>query len=232
MAKVIQLGGIKQFPGTDGVIRLGGGIKSGIGIRSPKVKTFEKIAGGVLTAQAGILGTLIGGPITGLKAAGLTGLGTGALISSPKIRKAAVTRIKDPTSAGRFIGKKVESIGKETIPKAVKTVKETVKGKSKVLSAAGLVAGGAGLAAVIPKAAKKVKEKLSSIPKSSITSALPVAKAPTEPFGAAEKVASPSQIEETKPAMPSIINKINVKPEINVSFKKSKKFINQQVFAR
>jgi len=222
MVEVIRLGAPR---GGDDIIRLG-----------KKPKSFkDKLTSGLIrtaTLQAGVLGTLVGGPVTGLKSFALTGLGLGVLQSSPKARKFAKEKFVDPAAGGRFIGTQIET----GFPKDKKPFKERVVEGAKKAGLIGAIGAGVVGATAVGKSlierSKKAKipnlNSLIPISPSLITQQpLPVVTAQQQPLGAAQKVK-----EKEKPVataiMPTINNKISVKPEINVRINQSKKFINQQ----
>lgn len=106
-------------------------------------------------ALAGTLGTLLGGPIGGLKAAGVTALTVGVLETSPRARKFLGEKLKDPTQAGRFVGEQIEKLGEPSQDK--RSVGEKVR---EGLVKAGILGGvaAAGVAGVV--VAKKVRERI------------------------------------------------------------------------
>jgi len=125
------------------------------------------------------------------------------------------------------------------------TIREKVGGLTGKQKAAAAAAAGAvgGAAAVV--AGQKIIERfretriIERVPDIGLPAQVPVQQfaqipagvepVPTQPIAA--KFEEP--VIEEKPAeamvMPQITNKINVSPEINISFRKSKKFINQQI---
>ena len=92
---------------------------------------------------------------------------------------------------------------------------------------------GAGLAAVVAgdKVIERVREKITErrASKSAATQAT-AAIPPTpqlQPIGAVQPTETTPE-KAVSPAMPTINNKISVKPEINVKINQSKRYINQQ----
>ena len=168
-----------------------------------------------------------------LGTAGLTALGVGVLETSPKARAFAVEKIKDPTRAGREIGKLIEDPTR-LLPKE-KTLGEKVK---EVAMKAGLPAAGvAAVVGAVAVAAKKIKERAErvveapEIPTELAPAALlPPAPTPTIiPFAAVEPTPKVEEI-PVAPLLPARAPTIKniFKPSIDISFRKSRKFINQQ----
>ena len=167
---------------------------------------------------AGGLGFLLGGPLTALKTFGATALGVGILEASPIARKFVVTKLADPTQAGRFVGEQIEKIAKP--PEDDKPFGERVK---EGLKTAGLIGAGAVLVAGGVAIAKKVKE--AKLPK--ISEIFPSKKAPViSPVSALPTLMEPTFTQipgEIKPepvkvqAVPSIKNTFN--PCINIDIR-------------
>lgn len=194
------------------------------------------------TLTAGAAGTLAGlatgSPITGLKTFGVTGLGLGIATKSPKLVD-VIQRKAKPVKAGEFIGETIEGIGKKTKDTGKSFTEKLKTG----LKTAGLIGGGAVLAAGAVAAAKKIKSSATKIPQlpktiapqASIQATAPGVTMPSDvapqiqAFGPAKKEAI---AEAPVAATPTINNRISVKPEINISFRRSKKFINQQILIR
>lgn len=229
---VIQLGTPK---GGDDVIRLGS--KKSSGFKS-KVESFlTKTA----VLEAGILGTLLGGPIGGLKAAGFTGFGLGILKTSPKARKFIGEKIKDPTAGGRFIGEQIEGLGKDPLPRDKSFTEKIKEGAKKAGIIGAITAGGIGVAVAGKKIIEKArKAKVPDIDVSKIIPAIPkgLQEQPLQvtpqiqPFGAAQAPPKQEKPLAVAPIMPSITNKIKVSPEINIRFSKKRTFINQQILVK
>ena len=188
---------------------------------------------------SGVLGTLVGGPVVGVKSFLGGGTAAGLLKESPKARAFVKQKILSPEKTGKELGKFIED------PSRLKPKEDQTLG-SKVLEAgkkAGLI-GAAGAAAVggaalVKKGLEKVKEKallpksIPSIPSQAlphaILPAVPSITPSQQPLGAMQKE-KPLEAVSAPAAMPNI--KITNKPEINISFKKSRKFINQQVLVK
>lgn len=190
---------------------------------------------------AGTLATLLAGPITGVKVFLGTGLVSGILAASPLARKVAREKILDPTKIGIGIGGIIEDPSKlvPDIPKG-ETLGEKIK---ETFIGAGLIGAGAaalvGAAALITKKIKELKPGVPGLPglpglPGVPGVSLPAAMAPviSQPFGPAKKPEPEKPKELPVSAMPSINNTITFKPEINISFRKSRKFINQQLLIR
>jgi len=155
----------------------------------------------------------------------LVGLGAptvaGALIASPSLRKTAL-EAADPRKAvergkrfGEFVEKPDSKIG-DALLKGAKT--------------AGLLGAGAAAAAlIVPAIIKKVKKKKEQVVEiiPTIPEALPILPATVpDPIGAAEK--PPTEEKVVEPLKPMQIKNV-FKPSVDISFKKSKRFINQQI---
>jgi len=192
------------------------------------VTTAKVLASPVTTLAlgSGLVGLLTGSPIIAGKTFLGVGLGLGALASSPKIREFARTKVTDPLAGGRFIGELVEDPAK-LFPKD-KPFKEKVKeGLTTAGIIGGIAAAGVGAGALVRSALEKRKEiKPKALPLPLLPAALPPA---IQTFGVAEKVAD----ESTFPLAAAPIKPMRIQntfnPEINISFKKSKRFINQQI---
>jgi len=155
-----------------------------------------------------------------LGGAAKTAFVVGAITAAPEIAKTF-----NPFEAGRkaapFIADPSKLLPKDTTPEGVKEkVIDIVKDAGLVGGAAAAVAGAGLLVAKAVK--KKVKSIIPSV--SAPIAAVPLITSIKEPLGAVQK---PVSIQAPIPKMPSI--KITNKPEININFRKSKKFINQQV---
>jgi len=183
-----------------------------------------------LSAAKGLVGTP--------KRAALTVTGIGILQTSPKARKFVKEKFKDPTGAGREIGKLIEDPSRLQ-PAVGQTTKEKVLDVAKQ---AGLIGGAAATAAALVAAAKKLSSvkaptipTIGAIPSQVLPSAIlpaePSLSTRTQPLGAVEqpKEPQPAAVQPT-PSLPKI--SINNSPEINIRFSKSKRFINQQNLLR
>ncbi len=165
----------------------------------------------------------------------ITGAASGILAGSAKARAAAKERVKDPTKIGLGIAQIIEDPSRLLAKE--KPLKEKVK---EVAKTAGLVAGaaaaGLGVVAVAKKKIKEIKvPKLPEIKAAKLPAAILPSPPPSqilEPFGAAQPTPTPEPLPAAAPAMPAISNKITFKPEINIRFSKSRKFINQQLLMR
>jgi len=182
-------------------------------------------------ALGGAAGALLGGPIGALKgtlAAGAVVTGVTLLTKSPRARKAASV-VLSPLQAG----KRGETLA-AVIEDPQTTLQKVLQTGSKILPVAvGTVAAATGVE-LIRRGVIKARERraeavtaLESIPKIAAPT-LPPAPTPqiTQALAPVEK-----PVEEKVPVMatptPTTI-KNTFKPEINISFKKSKRFINQQ----
>jgi len=165
--------------------------------------------------------------------------GISALTSSPILRSLVVRKL-NPVSTGRELGLLVEDPSK-LFPKdtTAKGVREKIKDIAKT---AGLIGGVAAATVGGVILAKKGIEKVKSIipsrspaPPSQITpfailpAATPISSL-TQPLGAVQKPVEEDKVTKAIPSIPSI--KITNKPEINIKFSKSRKFINQQILVK
>lgn len=211
---------------TLGIIALGAATGAGL------------FLGGTLLGAARV-GALALGAVKGLvgtpKKAAITATAIGILQTSPKAREFVKKKLRDPTGAGRELGKIIEDPSKLQ-PEVGKTTKEKILDVGKK---AGLIGAGAVGAAALVAAAKK----LSSVRAPTIPTigAIPSAVLPTAILPAEPSLSTRTQplgaVEQPKPkdvapgaVLPDI--KINNSPEINIRFSKSKKFINQQVLLK
>jgi len=158
-------------------------------------------------------------------------VGTGILTVSPTARKAVVELPKTLFTGGQVIGEKIEEL-----PEAVeeKAGKFGLVGLSAAAIAA-LIAGALLVKEKIPKVSvPKIsrREKPSEIPPVALIPAPPSLTSTTPPLGAVEK-----PVEEIA-AIPIPVKQrpINIKntfnPTIDISFRKSRRFINQQILVR
>ena len=236
------------------VIRLGNGspvIRLGVPTISKQIEripTFLKapiVAGRILASPrltpflAGTLAGLLGGPGVGARTGVAvktffgTGLGIGVLAVSPKAREFVKTKILDPGKSGRGIGGIIEDPS-QLLPKD-KPVKEKIVDTLKTAGViGGLAAAGVGAGVLTKKAIDKFKKP--KVPSAIAGLGLPVAPLPTiqQPLGAAVRVPEEAVIEDkpvkAAPTMPSIKNTFN--PSINISFRKTRRFINQQIIVK
>ena len=212
MVEVIRLG---TQPFNNDIIRLGSGKK-----KSKFKKTITSVLTKTAVLEAGILGSLLGGPFGGIKAGALTGIGLGILQTSPKAAKFVGEKIKDPTAGGRFIGEQIEKIGQTPLPTEKGLGEKIKEGLKKAGVLGGVVAAGVGAGALIKKGVEKVKKTkvptIAAIPTGILTqptlSQLPQQVAPQiQPLGVAQKV-----IEEETPKavtpIPTIKNTQVAKP--------------------
>ena len=165
----------------------------------------------------------------------------------PAIGKFAVKRpittfVGIPTAVGFGVG--APSIAKQLLPterfKASKEFAQKLTGEKPSdgadliksgLKGAGIVGGIVGAVAV----AKKIKEKLPARKEKVITSPEQIVPPSVLPLPPQQEPLGPVvQVKEEKimQPTPSIINRINVTPIINVRINQSKKFINQQLLIR
>lgn len=205
---------------------------------------FRFITSPRLTAPlAGILGTLIAGPLVGLKAFLAGGLGAGILSVSPKAAKFISEKVVRPEKAGQFIGEIIEDPSilqpREVTPSGVKEkVVEALKEGGPIAAAGALGIGAAALLREIQKRLKEQKIPDIGIPKigvvkppAALLAALPSQVFPdiTQQPAIAKKEEKPVE-EKPVAALPSIKNVF--KPSVDISFRKSSKFINQQVIIK
>ena len=201
-----------------------------------KFQKFLELQPKITPFLAGTLSAITGG---GLISVGRAFIGSGlavGLAESAIVRKFAKQKILDPTAIGSGIAGIIEDPG-QLIPK-----EKTGAGlKEKVIEigkAAGLIGGTAAAVVGGVAVAKKVLEKIPKIPKlpkriapqvlpAALLPALPSLTPTTQPLGAVQQVpavAAPVQ----QPI--NITNTFN--PTIDIRFKKSRKFINQQLLIR
>ena len=174
-------------------------------------KTVITTALGVLALKAAPLAFIpktIGGKLLGLA-------GISAVLTSPKIAKLVEPTglVEKALRGGEIAGEFAETGKAPSIPTALKV--------------GGLVGGAAALAAGGLIVAKKIKEKIKGAPDLAIfpegTAIQP------EPISAIPKEIPKEMVaaEAARPQLPSIKNVF--KPEVNISFRKSRRFINQQI---
>lgn len=172
--------------------------------------------------------TLIPKTPTGIAKAAFVG---GALTAVPSLAKTF-----NPFKAGQKAAPFIADPSK-LLPAPKQPLGEKIKEVAKVAGlGAGAVAAVAGAAAVVKKVVSKAKlpeiAKLpAALPAAIIqpTLAEPTAPAALQPLGAVQPTPKPK---EPKAEMPSISNIINFKPQIDIRFSKSHKFINQQLLIR
>ena len=160
------------------------------------------------------------------------------LKESPRAREAlrfAIDPRKAPEKA-RIISGIIEDPSK-LVPKEGETLKEKIIQAGKAAGLIGAVTAAAAGGLVV--AGRVIKGKIPSLPTGRASQLPPIAFLPApssitptiQPLGAVQKPMEPEKIAQAQPlAMPSI--KITNKPEINISFRKSRRFINQQVIVK
>lgn len=191
----------------------------------------------VKSLGAGALKTVAGSVPRALTSVGLSGV----LISSPTARGIAKSIFNpvDVFNRGRGLGGIIEDPS-QLFPKDGQTLKE------KALSLLGTAGKAAAIIGLTVGAGSYIKKffapKLptaeeTQTPSETISSLIPsIVQAPTvQSFGAAQpqQPQQPTEkVVDTTTKMPVINNKITVKPNINVSFRKTRKFINQQILCK
>lgn len=195
------------------VFPLIGGLLVGGRLLLPRVLQFA----GKLAARTGAFA--VKSPIKATVLSLAIPSGIGFLKGAPKIRKqlGPVARFKAGAEFGEKITGEVPADGADLIKSGL-----TAAGIVGALVAAGVVAK----KVAGKKAVKRVEKVLSSPEQVVPLAALPI----QEPIGVVKKPEDAALKE--KPAIPSIINKINVNPTIDIRFSRSKKFINQQIITR
>lgn len=149
---------------------------------------------------------------------------TGILAGSKRAREFALGLL-DPVrkfERGKEIGGIIEEPSK-LLPK---------KKVPDILKTTGLIGTGAAIATAIPIVTEKIRGArapvitptgtLAGVPVQAITQQAPISAIPKE-------IPKEKVVEPVKQALPSIINKISVRPEIDIRFSKRKTFINQQI---
>ena len=184
---------------------------------------------------AGTLATLLGGPITGAKVFLGSGLAVG-LLESQRVRKFAKEKVLDPTAIGVGLAGIIEDPSKliptEKTPSGLKEkVIEIGKAAGLIGGTAAAVVGGVALGkaalAKIPKVPKLPKKIAPQVLPPALLPALPGITPTTQPLGAVQQVKEP---EVSLPMQQPPINITNTfNPSVKISFKKSRKFINQQL---
>ena len=186
------------------------------------------------TLAIGTAKTFFGTP----KRAALTVTGIGILQTSPKAREFLIEKFKDPTGAGREIGKIIEDPSRLQ-PSITQTPKEKIL---EIGKQAGLIGGAAAAAAALVAAAKRfgkirapVIPMIGDLPSAGlpvgILPAEPSISSKTQPLGAVQQPVEPKEAVAVQPvSIPDIT--INNNPEINIRFSKSRRFINQQVLVK
>jgi len=221
---------------SDDIIRLGTTKKQ------KKQKKRSQIEKGLIAQTAILTGATIAG-VTLLAAPALPFLAIGAGLASAISTASLLGAIRErPDIAGKIItgeGGAFLATLPETIGQAGKDIKEKITG----LTTPQKIAVGAGTAALVGGgivAGRKIREIIRerSIERIQIPAAPslvapsffqvePEAMAPiiSKPISAFEPAVEEEKVKE----VPMITNKINVSPEINIKFSKSRKFINQQI---
>jgi len=158
--------------------------------------------------------------------------GAGAITTSPTLRGVLKSALSPKATfrRGRGLGAIIEDPSK-LLP-AGKTAGEKVRD---ILKEAGPAAAGA---AALTAAAVAVTRRIRAGPKTpaqappiGLLPSIPSLTPSTQPLGAVEKPIEPEAIVAAQPvSMPSI--KITNKPQINIRFSKSRRFINQQVLVK
>lgn len=187
---------------------------------SPRATPF--LAGGAAIALGG--GALLAGKVfLG------TALGAGILEKSPRARKFIGSKLRDPTKAGRGIGEIIEDPSR-LIPKdkgLKEKIIEAVKEKGLPVAAGVALAGGAVLAVkkgreLIPKAKALLPTR-----KAAPVAVLPSLPPSIQPIGVA-KAETKAEPVMAQPTQKPVSIKNTFKPEVIISFRKSRKFINQK----
>jgi len=228
MVDVIRLGAPPT--GGDDVIRLGKAPKKK---KSFKAKA-EFILGTAAAVEAAFLTALLTkSPKATFTAFTATGLALGLAKTSPKTRKFVKEKIFNPLGAGEFIGTQIE----KGIPKDKKPFKERVKEGAATAGLIGAAAAAGVGAAVITKEVvervRKARVPKVTIPEAVLPTLTPVAIDPPisttvlEPLAPVEKPPE-EPIPEPITATPTTIKNI-FKPSVDISIKKTKRLINQQV---
>jgi len=182
-------------------------------LASPKLTGGLVTGLGILTGGIGVLGKSV---LTGLAVPTLAGL----FKASPRAEKAIVGRITSPEKLGESIGEFIEEPKKK-----IAKVPPLVAG----LIGAGAVVGGADIIRKVKKGKIKVPAIISG--EKEITGVLPILpEGQFTPLAPVEKPKEEKVIEPT-PIVPMEIKNV-FKPSIDISFKKSKRFINQQINVR
>jgi len=232
---VIRLG----QPSGDDVIRLGG--------RPTGLSFRERVERGLIAQTAVTTGILAGGatalinPVLAIPTFLGTTAGTASLLGAIRERPGFFLSLITGRGGAKIV-RPVETI-KEIIPPIVipditppgLTAKEIA---ALIAAAAAAGAAGAGAATVIPKIVDIVKDDKDKTPKDIPTE--PPIVPPTffqvDPSGLAPTISRPisavqpvSEKPVVKEKPMQITNEISVNPEINISFKKTKRFINQQI---
>ncbi len=192
---------------------------------------FQKVlTSPVTTVVAGTaLGAFVGQPVKAFLGTSALVTGIGVLSTSPRARKAAKFIVSPVRrlAGGKVIGAAIEE---------PTTFLQKLLGLGAV-AAVPIATAGIGAAAVLGTQRLLRDRKIptlpsglpAALPAAAITTGLPVSPRAIEPLGA---VQPEKPIEEVKPpkAVPAV--KITNKPEININFRKSRRFINQQILVR
>lgn len=204
------------------------------------VKTFEprrqKKARRSLTGiQIGSAGVLLAGTALAVPAAiPAAASGIGRMVMKRPLLSLGAAGLLSTKPGRQLAGQAGRTVfrGGAKIPEGIAKAQETGK-IGDILKAGGLLGAGIGALVAGEKIIEKIKErrieKQMAVPAASPQIQVLPAQPDIQPIGEmkpeekpAEKVAGPA-------AMPDIINKISVKPEINVKVSQNRKFINQQV---
>lgn len=189
------------------------------------------IGRGVLFGLRGLGRGFFGTP----KRAFLTATGIGILQTSPKARTFLKEKLRDPTAGGRILGGVIEDPS-QLFPTAAESPFGRV---GEFAKRAGIVGAGAALAAGAVATVQRFRERRaaraavipSAVLPTGILPATPSLTPRTEPLGAVEKE---TPVPISPPPLRDIPRPIKItnKPQINISFRKSRRFINQQVLVR
>lgn len=222
---------------SDDIIRLGSKPKK----KTSKKSTVEKFLIGETALLAGVLAgglTLISAPPLALPAFLGTTAGVASLLGAIREKPGLAKKVLTGGAGATLVN----------LPTTIRTGAGELVEKAKGLTAGQKVAGaiaGAGLVGAgalgVTKIIERIKETrtIEKLPQA-VVPAFPTFTAPptfqaqpigtqqlAQPIGIVEKQLEEKQVKE-KP-VPMVTNEINVSPEINIRFSKSRKFINQQI---
>ena len=205
-----------------------------------------------LASILGGMGVAVGAPILGTTIAGgaaKTGLAAGAAIegasllsSSPTLLGAVTTRLLRPGELGGTIGTGIEE-GKGFIENIIDTGKDVIEDIPGGAATAGALAGGAAVAGapIIIKIFEEFKgtdngdkvPEITDLPSSQVVAVPPFEGQPAalQPLAPVKQPVEEKPVAVGAPQKPVTI-KNTFKPSVDISFKKSKKFINQQVLIK
>ena len=201
------------------------------------------IGRGLLSVGRFVVPKTLGGAV---RTALLGSTAVGILLSSPKARAFAKARLTDPFGPGRVIGGIIEDPS-SVLPSGVAAgapggqqsffdkLKDILKRGGPLAAATAL---GVGLVPVGRAALARFRERRAAapliptgVPPTALLPSIPSLTPTTQPLGAVQKPIEEKELIAAAPvAMPSI--KITNKPQINISFRKSRRFINQQIFVK